>query len=234
MKLAAFIISSAFCLSLATAQEGGTIPSPRELRFQFSRDAAATSLEQETIYIQQLFRAEREAAAKGDYARAIVFRDERRAAETRLAKLKTLAEATKAPEPRVQPLVSAENQSVISLRTSAARLEGGVSLSDTGILEEWVLNAKATWDLPGLAPGGYEVVIEINSSEPNDNPVIAKEQFYSLKGRLPPTSSENFEKINIGTIRISNGSGQFSITHYGSPDDSALRIRSVELVPADS
>jgi hypothetical protein len=234
MKSFVFISLATLLLPSLRSQEGGTIPSPRELRFLFGRDIAAASLEQESIYIQQIYRLEREAATKGDYATAIVYRDERRAAEARLANLRTLAEATKAPEPETSPVAETAPPTIISLRTSAARLEGGASLSDTGLLENWITGAKATWDLPGLAPGGYEVVLEYSSQDETDTSLQCKEQFYTLGGRLEKTDPDSFTRVTLGTIRISNGAGQFTLTDEAAPESTTLRLRSIELIPADS
>ncbi len=209
-------------------QDGAGSVAP--LRAQFERSASQVLLPELEIYAQNLKRLEHQLVQRADWVGAIRTRDERLEVENRIL----AARARLADPALVTPGNRPETPSTVALSPTDATLEGGVELaSDPPVLVNWDVGSSATWSLPNLAEGGYEVVFEYASTEPGGKFRI-REQFFTLTGELAATGDvETYRRINLGTLRIRTGDGQLTLgpAANGSPPGD-LRLKSVTLIPA--
>lgn len=170
---------------------------------------------------------EKKYAAAQDYAGAIKARDERLRIEqeislmekelTALAQRGSSVGATRAPEK-------------LELKLAEATLTGVQFDQGNKCLSGWgAPGASATWDLPNLPPGGYEVSLNHEGGEVTAQ---IKESFYTLSSDLKASKSGKPVLQTLGTLRVRDGAGKLSLT-FGAPEKCAgLRVYSIVLVPA--
>lgn len=210
-------------------EDGASAINP--LRAQFERSASAALLPELEVYAQSLARLEQQLAQRGDWRGAIQTRDERLEVENRILSARArIAEPVVIDAPTNRPATP----SVVTLNPAEATLAGGVELaSSPPALVNWSADSTATWSLPGLDGGGYEVVFEYASTNDAGEFTIG-EEFFTLTGELAATGDpETYRRINLGTLKIRTGDGSLTLgpVANGSPPGD-LRLKSVVLVPA--
>lgn len=176
-----------------------------------------------------LLALEEKLAQARDYPGAIAARQERQSVEKELSRLEREALLLQA---RDQSLKSSLLPNRIELPLAQARLSGVARDPETGFLTGWSKpGASATWDLPNLPNGGYEVLLRYTCSPLEGGKVEIAESFYTLQAIIG-TTIKGAQDVNIGTLKISNGNGTLSLTALTVVKDNVMKLESVALVPA--
>ena len=200
----------------------------RQLRAQFRESLLSAILPEQRDYHAQLAEVERKLAAAHDYAGAIQARDERVALEQEIT-------AYEQELPRLTARAAGAEQLLperIVFKPSDAKVSGA-TLEKDGSLAQWSsAQASATWKLPKLPAGGYEVFLKYASDKNDITGFIVKENFYSLRGKTTPTNNKPLEK-NLGTLRIRDGEGTLTLTAESIPKNGSLRLLALELAPVN-
>jgi len=202
--------------------------------------AQATSYLNKT-FITKLRQFERQAAQDEDFAQAIVYRDRR------LSLSKTLQRYD--PDQAKQRAASA-----IRLSLSEASLTGSVSLQGK-VLKGWKTSATAaTWNLRGLTPGSYEIVMTysctkaVKEESRSGNKTIqlrAGGQFsfgetsrllnaerQSLVHQVQPTAGwDTYRDVSLGTLTFSNAAVSLRLDVIESKPLGLMHLKGVQLIP---
>jgi hypothetical protein len=219
------------CGGLALAEEPALTPDapPPDLRVLKSglrKNLLSAALPEMKAYRAALLALEQKQAAAQDFAGAVKSRDERIKVEKQIAVLEQEA-AILASRPAVEN--AARVAARIELKLSEADLIGTRIDPTDGAITGWdQQDASATWQLPGLPPGGYEVMVRCTGPA---GEVIIKESFYSLTTSCKASNDKSIEQ-NLGTIRIREGGGILKLMPVPPQKDSGWRVYSVVLVPA--
>lgn len=200
----------------------------RQLRAQFRESLLGAILPEQREYHAQLAEMERKLAAAHDYAGAIQARDERIALEQEIT-------AQEQELPRLAARASGIERLLperFVFKPSEASVSGAI-LEKDGSLGQWSnAQASATWKLPKIPAGGYEVILKYASDKNDSTGLIVKENFYFLRGRTIPTNNKPLEK-NLGTLRIHDGEGTLTLTAENVPKNNSLRLLALELAPVN-
>lgn len=201
-------------------------PDLRTLKSGLRRDLLAAALPEQKSHREDLLALEKKYAAAQDFAGAIRARDERIKVEQEIASMeKELAGLNSRPGGPTRTRAPER----IELKLSEAALSGLKMDPKDSCLIGWnVAGASATWKLPGLPPGGYEVSLNHAGS-----PVTAmvRESFYSLSSELKPAVDKPVEQ-RLGTLRVRDGSGSITLSMIPPEKCATLRVYSLVLVPA--
>ena len=188
--------------------------------------AGAPALRQ---HVSELTLLEKRCAAARDYRGAIAARNERQAVEREIARIDKEALLLRTRE---RSLRSAMLPEQIILMPEQATLSGVEREPGNGALTGWKkLGASATWKLPDLPPGGYEVLIRYSCDALEGGSLAISEQIFSLTGTAVTTLKGPVEK-NFGTLKITNGSGSLAITARSVLKNNLIHLHFVKLVPA--
>ena len=115
------------------------------------------------------------------------------------------------------------------MRLSDATLRGVQLDPKDGFISGWDKDqASASWKLPDLPAGGYEVLPRYTAEQGS---VLIKESYYSLKGKLAAAKESPLEE-KIGTLRIKDGKGILTLSSDSPQQSNSLRVYSLVLVPA--
>jgi len=200
------------------------------LRARLELKLAQNSLPVLREYMSDLSSLEKQAAAARDYETAGAVRKERLRVTVEAASQEKLALLLETRQPGPEARAAAER---IVLKTSDAQLEGVKLDAATGVLTGWSSpGASATWKLPDLPSGGYEVVLRYSSGALEGGSVIVQEAFYTLTSNIG-TTLKGFEEQNIGTLKIRDGSGFFKISAKTVLKANLMQLQGVELLPAN-
>ena len=109
----------------------------------------------------------------------------------------------------------------------------GVQLEKDGSLSGWTSSQNtATWKLPSLPSGGYEVILKYRAGADEGGALSVREAFYFLRGKTGPTSGKITE-ANIGTLRVSDGSGSITLAADAAGKGDLMKLVSLELAPVN-
>jgi hypothetical protein len=206
------------------ADDPGASPEISLLRLGYERGLIEASLAPVKQQITTLAMLEKQFAAARDYDAAITARDERKRLQgelTRLDKdlllLQTREQALKTallPDRVKLPLESATLKEL--------RFEGGAitGWSKTG--------AAATWKLPSLPAGGYEVLLRYRCGAAEGGTLLVKETRYSLTATIESTL-KGPEERNVGTLKISDGGGMLTLAAQSLVTNNLMQLLGVEL-----
>lgn len=176
--------------------------------------------------VEDLRTIERKAAELRDYDTAIAAKQQRQKLESIIEdQEKTLLVAASAGVQTDKPTTR------VVLKLSDAKDFVHVRYDKgANILSGWASPGdSATWQLPNLPPGGYEVVLTYESSVQEGGTVMVQEKFFTLSSPLRTTLDAPFEH-KLGILRIRDGSGPFKITATQVLRGGLMRLHSVELV----
>lgn len=176
---------------------------------------------------EALFSLEKQLASGGDYKEAIHARDQRLALEQEIAF--TQQQLLNPPSTQPSTVDVPEN---IALENTTAQLNQVTLDPVEHSLTGWTsTDASASWTLPNLPPGGYEIVLRY-LLKPTKTPALLniKESLYHLSLPLEPTDHHPTTK-KIGTLRISNGSGPLILQPSDISAEHDLHIHSIALRP---
>lgn len=197
------------------------------LRMGYERTLIEASLTPVKQQITTLAGLEKQFADARDYDAAITARDERKRLQNELGRLdkellllqtRELAIKTALLPDRIKlPLESAT--------LSELRREGGAitGWSKTG--------AAATWKLPALPPGGYEVMLRYRCGAAEGGTLLIKEARFSLTTNIE-TTLKGPEERNVGTLKISDGGGMLTLAAQSLVTNNLMQLLGVELLPA--
>ena len=172
-------------------------------------------------------------------SQAVAARDYETAGAVRTERLRVNAEA--ASQEKLALLLEAHQQTddskgpteKIVMKISDAKLDGVTLDPGTGALTGWSSpGASATWKLPDLPPGGYEVVLKYSSSPLEGGSAVVQEAFYTLSSNIT-TTLKGFEEQNIGTLKIRDGSGPLKIAAKTVLGKNLMQLQAVELLPSN-
>jgi hypothetical protein len=197
----------------------------RLLKAGFRRSLLAAALPEMKAHREELLALEKKLAAAQDFAGAVKARDERAKLERQIGAFEQEAAILDA-RPAVEN--AARLAARIELKLSDAKLTGSRLDGKDGAIVGWDQpNASATWQLPGLPPGGYEVLLRCTG---HAGEVIIKEAFYSLTTSCKATTETSLEQ-NLGVLRIRAGTGSLTLGVAQPEKCSEWRVYSVVLVP---
>jgi hypothetical protein len=200
------------------------------LRTGFDMKLIRASLPALRQYQSDLLALERRLAAARDYPAAITARNERHEVEREIARLE---KDDLFLRNREQSLQTALLPAHLLLPLERAVLSGVVFDAKEGCLTSWSKSgASATWTLPGLPPGGYEVVLRYSCDALEGGAVLLKEAVYTLTAPVQTTLRGPAEK-NIGTLRITDGAGTLTLSAASVLRGNLMKLHSVELIPAN-
>ncbi len=182
-------------------------------------------------YATELGALEKQAASARDYDTAAAVRKERLQVLAEAASQEKLALLLETRQPGLDPSAASEK---IVLKIADAQLDGGVALDAvSGALTGWShAGASATWKLPDLPAGGYEVVLRYASGPMEGGTVLVQETFFTLTSNIN-TTLKGPEEQNLGTLKIRDGSGTFKISAKTVLHDNLMQLLGVELLPAN-
>lgn len=167
---------------------------------------------------------EKKAAAANDFETAMA---------ARTARLRSQAELAAAEKLLLLLQTAGETAPVgkIVLKLEDAVLEGVKLDPAKHVLTGWQNPAsKATWKLPGIPPGGYEVVLRYSSGTSEGGMVRVAEAFYTLT--VPTRITLNgAEDHFLGTLRIRDGQGPLVISAASVLKNNLMELEEVELLP---
>jgi len=222
--------TAAACFALtysAGAQNNVPENDLRQHRAQFREALLSAILPEQKAYREQLVDLEKKLVAAHDYAGAIQVRDERVALEQELT-------AYEQEMPRLAARAAGDERLLperIVFKPADAKLSG-ITLDKDGSLTQWGSSqASATWTLPKLPAGGYEVILKYSSGKDDVAAFVVKENFYVLKGKTTP--AEKPTEKNLGTLRIRDGAGTLTLAADTVPKNSPMRLLSLELAPVN-
>ena len=202
--------------------------------------AHATSSLNKT-FITKLGQFERQAAQVEDFAQAIVYRNRRLA----------LVESMERHDPH---RANQRAANAITLSLSEASLTGSVSLQ-RNVLKGWKTSATAaTWNLRGLTPGNYEIVMTysctkaVKDKSSSGNKTIhlrAGGQFtfgetsrllngerQSLVHQVQPTTDwDTYRDVSLGTLTFSNAAVSLRLNVIEAKPLGLMQLKGVQLIP---
>lgn len=210
------------------AQPEDTATDLRTLRAAFRQALLTAILPEKRAYAARLRELEKKLASTRDYAAAMKVRDEHLALEQEITafqqELPGLAiRATGRTALLPERIVFHPKDAALS----------GASLENDGAITGWSSpqGCSATWKLPGLPAGGYEVILKYTCAEGDVAAIEVRENFYLLHGKLTAQAGKQIEK-NLGTLRIRNGAGALTLAADGVGPHAQLRVFALELAPA--
>lgn len=233
--LAGMVVLPAFPQTPSKPPRGGPTPNSAarsELglaRTAFDLAMLRASLPAMRRYAADLRAHETRLAAARDYEAAIPVRDERQGIEREISRLEKedLLLTT-----REQALRSALLPDRIVLPLDKAILSDATYDPARKVITGWKKSGSgATWSLPALPPGGYEVVLRYSCDALEGGSILVRETIYTLSASMGTTLKGPTEK-NIGTLKVSNGSGTLSILATNVLRDNLMNLHNVELIPA--
>lgn len=226
------ILRTCLLVSIASSALGYAAEPPPELslemeRLKFERSMIEVSLAPLKKHLLELTALEKKRAEARDYAGAIATRNERRKIEDELERLdKELLLI----QTREQSLKASTLPDKIDLPLDQAQLSG--VKREGGSLTHWSKpGASASWKLPDLPHGGYEVVIRYRCGALDGGVLEVKEAKFRLISQIDTTSKGPQEK-NLGTLKITDGSSTLTLTATTLVKDNLMALLSLGLVPA--
>lgn len=204
----------------------GASPEIALLRLSYERDLIEASLTPVKEQIKTLGTLEKQFAAERDYDDAITARDERKRLQNELARL----------DKELLLLQSRELALKTSLLPNRIKLPlEAASLTDLrhegGAITGWSkVGAAASWKLPALPPGGYEVMLRYRCGAAEGGTLLIKEARFTLTTSIEATL-KGPEERSVGTLKISDGSSTLTLVAQALVTNNLMQLLGVELVP---
>ena len=165
-----------------------------------------------------------------EYEAAIAARIEREHIATDLDRI---AKELLILETRKQFLQTALLPDHILLPLNNAKLESVRYDEEKKWLTRWDRpGAYAEWTLPGIPPGGYEVLLTYQCSPLEGGTIVINEKTFSLSGEMD-TTLRGPEVKNLGTLKITDGNSPLRLTARTIVKSNLMNLLSIELIPAN-
>lgn len=211
----------------------GTSASSQELelaRLDHQSQILAASLNPLKTTLSRLDELARTRAQARDYEGALQARTERQKMEVELERI---AKELLLLEARAQFLKTTLIPDRVILPLTDARLEGVRWDAEKQRLTQWERpDAFAEWQLPRLPAGGYEVLITYQCNPIEGGTLLISEKTFTLTGEMD-TTLRGPEVKNLGTLKITDGSGALRLTARTIVKSNLMDLIAVELVPAN-
>ena len=205
---------------------------PTEMDFEmaklkFERAMVEASLTPLKNHLIELSNLEKQRAEARDYPAAIALRQERRKVEDELERLdkELLLLQTREQSLKASTLPDKIPFALDQAQLSGVRREGG------GITGWSKVGASASWKLPALPPGGYEVIIRYRCRALEGGVLEVKEAKFRLSGQIDTTLKGPQEK-SLGTLKVTDGSSTLTLTATTLVKDNLMDLLGLWLVPA--
>lgn len=209
------------------ADDPGSSADVALLRLAYERNLIEGILAPVKLQITTLSGLERQFAEARDYDAAITARDERKRLQSELARLdKELLLL----QTREQALKTSLLPDRIKFPVEEAQLNG-VRLQSGSLVGWSAVGASATWKLPSLPHGGYEVMLKYRCGAAEGGVLLIQEARFSLSAPIE-TTLKGPEERNAGTLKISDGTGTLTLTAQSLVTNNLMQLLAVELVPA--
>lgn len=197
------------------------------LRMGFERKLIEASLKPVKAQITSLTALEKQFADAHDYDAAITARDERKRLQNELNRLDKELLLLQTREQAMKVSVLPER---IKLPLEAATLAG--LRREGGAITGWSkVGASATWKLPALPPGGYEILLRYRCGAAEGGTLLIKEARFTLSASIE-TTLKGPEERNAGTLKISEGASTLSLAAQALVTNNLMQLLGVELVSA--
>ncbi|TLD71927.1 hypothetical protein FEM03_04165 [Phragmitibacter flavus] len=222
-------ICSLVILPLASQEPPTTRESLPQLKQKLRHALFTALLPEKQAQREALYSLEKQLASGGDYREAIHARDQRILLEQEIAQTQQHL-----LNPPVIAHAAVDLPQSIPLENSVAQLNQlTLDPANNNRLSGWTTTeSSATWTLPNLPPGGYEILLRYSLNPSSTPPVIQlKETLYHLPVALESTDNQPTSK-KVGTLRISNGSGPLILSPLSISADQQLHIISLTLQPS--
>ncbi|MGV3659519.1 MAG: hypothetical protein ACO1TE_05025 [Prosthecobacter sp.] len=226
----AFVFAGA-ALSVPAAEtrldDPGASQEIASLRMSFERRLIESSLKPVKDQITALATLEKQFAEAHDYDAAITARDERKRLQNELNRLDKELLLLQTREQAVKVSTLPER---IKLPLDAATLAG--LRREGGAITGWSkVGSSATWKLPVLPPGGYEVMLRYRCGAAEGGTLLIKETRFTLSASIE-TTLKGPEERNAGTLKISEGAGTLTLAAQSLFTNNLMQLLGVELVSA--
>ena len=228
------LLTAVFCLMFGSqdglAQSSKNAP-PTDLelaKIEYHRSVLAAAINPLKSYITQLDELIQKSAEDQQYEIAIAAQQERLGIQSELERI---AKELLILDSREQSLMTSLIPDRIELPLAAARLDGPQLDSQKNQVTQWTsAGHSASWELPNLPPGGYEVEITYQCGALEGGSVLLAEKSFTLTADLD-TTLRGPETKNLGTIKITDGSGPFKMSARSIVKNNLMRLIKVELIP---
>lgn len=226
----AFVLAGLLMPALAAEKrvdDPGASPEIALLRLGYERSLIAASLAPVKQQITSLAALEKQAATTRDYDAAIIARDERKRLQSELVRLDKDLLLLQSREQTLKAALLADR---IKLPLESATLSD--LKREGGAITGWTkAGAAATWKLPALPAGGYEVLLRYRCGAAEGGTLLIKESRFTLTATIE-TTLKGPEERSAGTLKISEGSGTLTLTAQSLVTNNLMQLLAVELVPA--
>lgn len=208
------------------ADDPGASPDIALLRLRYERGLIESSLSPVKQQITTLATLERQFAEARDYDAAITARDERKRLQNELARLDKELLLVQTREQALQTALLPDRIKLPleSATLSELRLEGGALIGWSKV------GAAATWKLPKLPPGGYEVLLRYRCGAAEGGTLLIKESRFTLTTNIE-TTLKGPEERSAGTLKIIDGSGTLTLAAQSLVTNNLMQLLAVELAP---
>jgi hypothetical protein len=205
----------------------GASPDIALLRLDYERKLIEASLAPVKDQITTLGTLEKQFATDRDYDDAITARDERKRLQNELARLDKELLLLQSRELALKTSMLPDR---IKLPLDAATLTD--LRHEGGAITGWSrVGAAASWKLPALPPGGYEVMLRYRCGAAEGGTLQIKEARFTLTTTIG-TTLKGPEERSAGTLKISDGSGTLTLAAQALVTNNLMQLLGVELVPA--
>jgi hypothetical protein len=229
--LASVFVAAGLLMSAPAVEKRADDPGSSQeialLRLDYGRSLIEASLAPIKQQITTLAGLEKQFTDARDYDAAITARDERKRLQNELARLdkELLLLQQRSLERQIASLPDRIKLPLESATLTDLRREGGT-------ITGWSkAGASASWKLPTLPPGGYEVMLRYRCGAAEGGTLLIKETRFTLTTNIE-TTLKGPEERNAGTIKISEGGGTLTLTAQTLITNNLMQLLGIELVPS--
>jgi hypothetical protein len=235
LRLALRVAILGLPLWLDAAQDGttaalGPATDLRTLRVDHRKSLLEALLPQKKAYSAELETLEKKFANDADFGSAIKARDERAQLNQEIM---TLQQELTALTSQAQILHSAALPDRIVLSPAEAQVNGiAIEPKDKSLIGWKPSNSLATWRVPALPPGGYEVYLTYSCPAKGSSSFTVRESHYTLDVKITEPAAKPTEKL-VGTLRVQANNTSISLSAEDIGAGHPVHIHAVTLVPAN-
>ncbi len=208
-----------------------TVPLELQIaRLRHQRQLLAASLTPLKTYLSRLDEFAQQSAGERNYSAAAIARKERQTMRLELERIDKEMLLLETREKSIQANLLPER---ILLPIEKASLTGVEWDAEKKCLTRWQRpGASAEWKLPGLPPGGYEILLTYHCTPLEGGTLNLEESVFTLTGEMDTTLRGPETKL-IGTLKVTDGSGPLRLVARTVIKNNLMDLHSLELVPAN-
>ena len=224
------LLQLALAVSALWGQQDAAAVATEELEkaeLDFIKELVTTSMPTIKQQALNLLSLEQKAVAQRDYGAAQQMRLRRQELEWELLRLDRQLQWLGTREESLRAKLLPER---IELPLGAAQLKGPRLVG--GELTGWSQSgASATWKLPNLPTGGYELLARLRCGALEGGIIEAREAKFFMRAQISTTSQGPQEQV-LGILKISNGRGELSLTANSILKDNLFNLIGLWLIPS--